>query len=63
MVKTYTTNAGNVGLIPGQGTKVSNAPASNQNFLKMPLVVQWLRFHASRSGGIGLIPGEGTKIS
>ena len=28
----------------------------------IPLVVQWLRLHASTAGGTGSVPGRGVKI-
>ena len=37
-------------------------PCIRRLLLGLPLVVQWLRLHASNAGAAGSIPGQGTRI-
>ena len=37
-------------------------PRIRRLLLGLPVVVQWLRLHASNAGAAGSIPGQGTRI-
>ena len=50
-------------LIHGQGTKIPQATQHGQKKkIRISLVVQCLRLHASNAGDMGLIPGWRTRI-